>query len=72
MMEKRLANNLRWPRDEDEHVVAMNAWKVNKERELIAHRIALRQMTKDRANPSAYSVTLTRLLRNVQYPAEFD
>ena len=63
---------LKWPHEEEEHVVLMQAWKINREREMIAHKIALKQLIKDRTNPYAYRVTLTRLLRNVQYPAEYE
>lgn len=63
---------LDWPRKEDEHVVMMNAWLINKERLIVAHKTALRQMIKDRSNPTAYRVMISRLLNNVQYPAEYE
>lgn len=67
-----MANNLKWPRDEEEHVVLMNAWRNAKDRELMAHRIALQQQKKNLTDHYVYQRVLTRLLRNIQYPAEFE
>lgn len=71
-VDKVSSRNLKYPRDEEEHFVLMQAWKIHKARYTEAHRIASGMLKKYPADTRIYSRTLTYLLRNIMYPAEFE